>query len=163
VPATGFNEFVVGRSGRLLRCAYLLTSDWAAAEDLLQSALVKAWSAWSRIDGDPEPYVRRIMVNTQASWWRRRWRGEIPSSELPEVAESGPADRIADRDHLWEALRRLPLRQRTVLVLRYFENLSEVEIAEAMGCSLGTVKSQASRALAKLRLDESLTREGALP
>jgi RNA polymerase sigma factor (sigma-70 family) len=100
--------------------------------------------------------VRRIMVNTQASWWRRRWRGEIPSSEVPEVG-------IADRDQLWEALRRLPLRQRTVLVLRYFENLSEVEIAEAMGCSLGTVKSQASRALAKLRLDESLTREGALP
>jgi RNA polymerase sigma-70 factor (sigma-E family) len=163
VTADGFNEFVVSRSARLLRVAYLLTADWAAAEDLLQSSLVKAWSAWSRIDGDPEPYVRRILVNTHAGWWRRRWRGELPSAELPESGDAGHADRIDDRDALWQALRRLPTRQRTVLVLRYFENLAEAEIAEAMGCSLGTVKSQASKALAKLRLDESLATEGALP
>ena len=159
----GFDEFVVSRSTRLLRSAYLLTSDWATAEDLLQSALVKAWSAWSRIEGDPEPYVRRILVNTHASWWRRRWRGELPSAELPEVADEGEAGRTDDRDELWHALRRLPVRQRTVLVLRYFENLTDAEIADAMDCSLGTVKSQASRALAKLRLDDSLTTEGALP
>ncbi|RZU51130.1 RNA polymerase sigma-70 factor (sigma-E family) [Krasilnikovia cinnamomea] len=163
MTSEGFNEFVVSRSTRLLRCAYLLTGEWAAAEDLLQSSLVKAWSAWSRIEGDPEPYVRRILVNTQASWWRRRWRAELPSAELPEVGQPGHADRVDDRDQLWQALRRLPTRQRTVLVLRYFENLSEAEIAEAMDCSLGTVKSQASRALAKLRLDDSLTLEGALP
>jgi RNA polymerase sigma-70 factor (sigma-E family) len=163
VTADGFNDFVVSRSTRLLRVAFLLTSDWAAAEDLLQSSLVKAWSAWSRIEGDPEPYVRRILVNTHASWWRRRWRAELPSAELPEAADRGHADRIDERDGLWQALRRLPTRQRTVLVLRYFEGLSEAEIAEAMGCSLGTVKSQASKALAKLRLDESLAIEGALP
>lgn len=163
MTAEGFNEFVVSRSTRLLRCAYLLTSDWATAEDLLQASLVKAWSAWSRIEGDPEPYVRRILVNTQTSWWRRRWRGELPTAEMPDVGQPGHAERIDDREHLWQALRRLPVRQRTVLVLRYFENLSEAEIAEAMGCSLGTVKSHASRALAKLRLDETLTTEGALP
>jgi RNA polymerase sigma-70 factor (sigma-E family) len=163
VTADGFNDFVVSRSTRLLRVAFLLTSDWAAAEDLLQSSLVKAWSAWSRIEGDPEPYVRRILVNTHAGWWRRRWRGELPSAELPETADGGHTDLIDERDGLWQALRRLPTRQRTVLVLRYFEGLSEAEVAEAMGCSLGTVKSQASRALAKLRLDESLATEGALP
>lgn len=163
MTADGFNDFVVSRSTRLLRVAFLLTSDWAAAEDLLQSSLVKAWSAWSRIEGDPEPYVRRILVNTHASWWRRRWRGELPSAELPEAADGGHTDRIDDRDELWQALRRLPVRQRTVLVLRYFEGLADAEIAEAMGSSLGTVKSQASRALAKLRLDESLATEGALP
>jgi RNA polymerase sigma-70 factor (sigma-E family) len=161
--AEGFNEFVVGRSTRLLRTAYLLTQDWALAEDLLQTTLVKAWSAWPRIEGDPEPYVRRILVNTQASWWRRRWRGEQPTDELPEpVTATDPHERRDDREHLWQALRRLPARQRAVLVLRYFEDLSEAEIADTMGVSVGTVKSQASKALAKLRLDESLTREGAL-
>jgi RNA polymerase sigma-70 factor (sigma-E family) len=163
VTAEGFNEFVVQRSTRLLRTAYLLTQDWALAEDLLQSSLVKAWSAWLRIDGDPEPYVRRILVNTHNSWWRRRWRTELPSGELPEPPPAADAQGALDeRDQLWAALRRLPDRQRTVLVLRYFEDLSEAEIADTMGCSLGTVKSQASRALAKLRLDATLTPEGAL-
>jgi RNA polymerase sigma-70 factor (sigma-E family) len=165
VTAEGFNEFVVGRSTRLLRTAYLLTQDWALAEDLLQSALVKAWSVWSRIEGDPEAYVRRIVVNTHAGWWRRRWRSELPSDVLPEPSPTGdgdPHDRLDERDQLWSALHRLPVRQRTVLVLRYFEDLSESEIADTMGCSLGTVKSQASRALAKLRLDATLTPEGAL-
>lgn len=162
MPIEGFDDFVVSRSTRLLRSAYLLTGDWAAAEDLLQGSLVKAWAAWSRIQGDPEPYVRRILVNSHASWWRRHWRGEVPTGELPETPRAGPTDRVDDRDGLWRALRRLPARQRTVLVLRYFENLSEAEIADAMGCSLGTVKSQASKALAKLRLDESLTSQEAL-
>ncbi|WP_433304948.1 SigE family RNA polymerase sigma factor [Actinoplanes sp. CA-030573] len=152
----------MSRSTRLLRSAYLLTGDWATAEDLLQTSLVKAWSAWSRIEGDPEPYVRRILVNSHASWWRRRWRGEVPTGELPEHGRLGPTDRIDDRDGLWRALRRLPPRQRTVLVLRYFEHLSDAEVADAMDCSIGTVKSQASRALAKLRVDESLTSEEAL-
>lgn len=164
MTAEGFDEFVLGRSTRLLRTAFLLTQDWALAEDLLQTSLVKAWSAWRRIEGDPEPYVRRIMVNTQASWWRRRWRTELPTDEIPEPTEGRPGEPVAfdTRDELWQALRRLPTRQRTVLVLRYFEDLSETEIAETMGCSVGTVKSQASRALAKLRLDETLHAEGVL-
>jgi RNA polymerase sigma-70 factor (sigma-E family) len=163
ITPDGFDEFVVTRSPRLLRTAYLLTRDWALAEDLLQTALARAWEAWARIDGDPEPYVRRILVNTYASAWRRRWRGELPTAELPEAADAGDPHRgFDDRDRLWRALGRLPRRQRAVLVLRYFEDLSEQEIADALGCSVGTVKSQASRAMAKLRLDETLAPEGML-
>ncbi|RIV39958.1 SigE family RNA polymerase sigma factor [Micromonospora radicis] len=157
----GFDDFVATRSSRLLRTAFLLTRDWALAEDLLQTALARAWEAWQRIDGDPEPYVRRTIVNTYASWWRRRWRGELPTAELPELAVTAdPETGLDDRDQLWRALGRLPRRQRAVLVLRYFEELSELEVAETLGCSVGTVKSQASRALAKLRLDETLAPEG---
>ncbi|MFG2106227.1 SigE family RNA polymerase sigma factor [Micromonospora chersina] len=163
ITPEGFDDFVVTRSPRLLRTAFLLTRDWALAEDLLQTALARAWEAWRRIDGDPEPYVRRIIVNAYASSWRRRWRGELPTADLPEVtAEVDPHAGLDDRDRLWRALGRLPRRQRAVLVLRYFEDLSEVEISEVLGCSVGTVKSQASRAVAKLRLDETLTPEGML-
>ncbi|MFE9956284.1 SigE family RNA polymerase sigma factor [Micromonospora sp. NPDC005299] len=163
ITPEGFDDFVVTRSPRLLRTAFLLTRDWALAEDLLQTALARAWEAWRRIDGDPEPYVRRIIVNAYASSWRRRWRGELPAAELPEaVVEADPHAGFDDRDRLWRALGRLPRRQRAVLVLRYFEDLSEVEIAEVLGCSVGTVKSQASRAVAKLRLDQTLAPEGVL-
>ncbi|GAB3945087.1 SigE family RNA polymerase sigma factor [Micromonospora vulcania] len=159
----GFDDFVVTRSPRLLRTAFLLTGEWALAEDLLQTALARAWEAWRRIDGDPEPYVRRIIVNAYASSWRRRWRGELPTADLPETAvEADPNAGVDDRDRLWRALGRLPRRQRAVLVLRYFEDLSEFEISETLGCSVGTVKSQASRALAKLRLDQTLMPEGVL-
>ncbi|WP_410809631.1 SigE family RNA polymerase sigma factor [Micromonospora sp. 067-2] len=163
VVPEGFDDFVVTRSRRLLRTAFLLTGDWASAEDLLQTALARAWEAWRRIDGDPEPYVRRILVNAYASSWRRRWRGELPTADLPEAAAvADPQTSIDDRDRLWRALGRLPRRQRAVLVLRYFEDLSEAEISETLGCSVGTVKSQASRALARLRLDETLAPEGML-
>ncbi|PWR15638.1 SigE family RNA polymerase sigma factor [Micromonospora sicca] len=163
ITPEGFDDFVVTRSPRLLRTAFLLTRDWALAEDLLQTALARAWEAWRRIDGDPEPYVRRIIVNAYASSWRRRWWGELPTADLPEAAaEADPHAGLDDRDRLWRALGRLPGRQRAVLVLRYFEDLSEVEISEVLGCSVGTVKSQASRAMAKLRLDETLTPEGML-
>jgi RNA polymerase sigma-70 factor (sigma-E family) len=158
----GFADFVGARSPRLLRTAYLLTHDWGLAEDLLQTALTRAWEAWRRIEGDPEPYVRRILVNTYSSWWRRRWNGEHPTGQLPELPVSGDPNAVLDeRDRIWQALRGLPRRQRAVLVLRYFEDLSEAEIADVLGCSVGTVKSQASRALAKLRLDETLMPEGA--
>ncbi|SBT51114.1 SigE family RNA polymerase sigma factor [Micromonospora narathiwatensis] len=161
ITPEGFDDFVVTRSPRLLRTAFLLTRDWVSAEDLLQTALARAWEAWRRIDGDPEPYVRRIIVNAYASSWRRRWRGELPTADLPEtVVEADPHAGLDDRDRLWRALGRLPRRQRAVLVLRYFEDLSEVEIAGVLGCSVGTVKSQASRAVAKLRLDGTLTPEG---
>jgi RNA polymerase sigma-70 factor (sigma-E family) len=161
--SAGFDDFVVMRSPRLLRTAYLLTHDWALAEDLVQTALARAWEAWHRIDGDPEPYVRRIIVNSYASWWRRRWTGELPTEVLPEqVHTADPHRGVDERDRLWRAVRQLPRRQRAVLVLRYFEDMSEAEIADALGCSLGTVKSKASRALAKLRLDENLAPEGLL-
>jgi RNA polymerase sigma-70 factor (sigma-E family) len=155
----GFAEFVSVRSARLLRTAYLLTQDWARAEDLLQTSLAKAWFAWSRIEANPEPYVRKIIVNTYASWWRRRWNTEELTSELPERGTGGPDEHAAvdERDALWRALRRLPRRQRAVIVLRYFEDLSEAEVADALGTAVGTVKSQAARALAKLRIDPELT------
>jgi RNA polymerase sigma-70 factor (sigma-E family) len=151
-----FAEFVTARSTRLLRTAYLLTHDWAHAEDLLQTALAKAWFAWRRIESDPEPYIRKIMVNTYASWWRRRWNGEQPTSELPERTGRDEYAPVVDRQSLWAALRRLPRRQRAVVVLRYFEDLSELDTAEILGTSVGTVKSQAARALARLRVDPAL-------
>jgi RNA polymerase sigma-70 factor (sigma-E family) len=158
-----FAEFVRARSSRLLRTAYLLTHDWALAEDLLQTSLVKAWSAWLRIDDDPEPYVRRILVNTYATWWRRRWRVEQPteSQSMPESTVDDQHGPIDARDEVWRALGRLPRRQRAVLVLRYFEDLTEAQTADVLGVSVGTVKSQASKALARLRLDGTLVEEGA--
>jgi len=131
----GFDEFVAARSSGLLRTAYLLTHDHALAEDLLQTALTRAWFAWGRIAGHPEPYVRKILVNTYASWWRRRWNGEVATGELPEPAGQ---DRGADAagveagQDLWTALGRLPRRQRAVVVLRYFEDLTEAETARPL-------------------------------
>ena len=152
----GFDEFVAARSSRLLRTAYLLTHDRGLAEDLLQTALSKAWFAWSRIDADPEPYVRRILVNTYATWWRRKWNGEQPSDETHEAVEAGHDEAIAARHDLWVAMARLPRRQRAVIVLRYFEDLTEAQTAATLDCSIGTVKSQTAKALAKLRVDPAL-------
>lgn len=149
-----FDAFVVARSQALLRTAYLLTQDEGLAEDLLQTALTKSWFAWRRIDGPPEAYVRRVLVTTSASWWRRRWTGERPTETLPEHAAAG-GDEAGDQD-LWDAIGHLPARQRAVIVLRYLEDRTEVETAELLDCSVGTVKSQASKALAKLRVDAAL-------
>ncbi len=151
-----FEEFVAARSSRLLRTALLLTRDRGTAEDLLQTALTKAWFAWSRISGDPEPYVRKVLVTTYASWWRRRWNGETPAETLPDVVGRDAHRDVDERDAVWHALGRLPKRQRAVVVLRYYEDLSEAEVAGLLGCSVGTVKSQASKALAKLRIDAGL-------
>ncbi len=150
-----FEVFVQTRTQPLLRTAYLLVGDEQRAEDLLQTALAKAWFAWRRIEWAPEAYVRRVMVTTSVSWWRRRWNGEFPTAELPETARSAADDGGHDHD-LWLALRHLPPRQRAVVVLRYLEDRSERETAELLGCSIGTVKSQTARALAKLRLDPAL-------
>jgi RNA polymerase sigma-70 factor (sigma-E family) len=150
-----FDPFVVARSQALLRTAYLLVRDEALAEDLLQTALTKAWFAWERIEGEPERYVRRILVNTAASWWRRRWHRERPTEDLPERRTQDARDTGGDRD-LWDAVGRLPARQRAVVVLRYLEDRTEAETDDLMGCSVGTVKSQCSKALAKLRVDASL-------
>ncbi len=151
-----FDDFVQARSSRLLRLAYLLTRDHALAEDLLQTALTKAWFAWGRIEGEPEPYVRRVMVNTFASAWRRKWNGERPTEELPERPGDDFATTSTHRHDLWDALGRLPRKQRAVVVLRFFEDLSEAETARVLECSTGTVKSQTSKALAKLRIDPAL-------
>jgi RNA polymerase sigma-70 factor (sigma-E family) len=152
-----FDEFVAARSRALLRTAYLLTHDHALAEDLLQTALTKAWFAWKRIHGEPEPYVRKILVNTYATWWRRKWNGEQPTDELPEPgAGSGGDEAAAEPTDLWTAMERLPRRMRATVVLRYFEDLTEAQTADVLGCSVGTVKSQTAKALAKLRIDPAL-------
>jgi RNA polymerase sigma-70 factor (sigma-E family) len=160
VEASGraaFAEFVRARGTALHRTAYLLTGDWALAEDLLQTALAKSYLRWDRISAaDPEGYVRAVVANTYATWWRRRWRGEVPHHALPEHAGE---DRWADVDAraaLRGALDRLPRRMRAVVVLRFHEDMTETAVAAALGISVGTVKSQAAKALAKLRADGGL-------
>jgi RNA polymerase sigma-70 factor (sigma-E family) len=158
-----FEEFVLARSDRLLRTAYLLTRDHALAEDLLQTALAKAWSSWHRIEADPESYVRRILVNTFSTWWRRRWNGELPTEELPEPAGRHPyhgGPDMAESTDLWAAVGRLPKRQRAVVVLRFYEDMSEAATADLLGVSPGTVKSQTAKALAKLRIDPAILDSG---
>jgi RNA polymerase sigma-70 factor (sigma-E family) len=153
-----FEEFVQGSSPRLFRTALLLTGhDRAAAEDLLQVALERAYRHWARIcrSEEPERYVRRILANASHDRWRRASRRPervIPGADVAAVADDH-AGAVADRDYLMRALAALPKRQRTVLVLRYYSDLSELEIADILGCSVGTVKSQVSRGLARLRTE----------
>ena len=143
-----FEEYVAARRGALLRTAYLLTGSHEDAEDLVQVALIKAVPHWRRIADHPEPYVRKILAHESVSRWRRRrWR-EVSTDELPETSVEGPSD---DRLELRQALARLPPRQRAVIVLRYYEDLTEKETAATLGISVGTVKSQARDALARLR------------
>jgi RNA polymerase sigma-70 factor, ECF subfamily len=148
-----FRDFVAARSTALLRTAYLLSGDWGAAEDLLQIALTKTYLAWRRLGRIEavEPYARRVLVNVATSWWRRRWHGERPTAVLPEQAVADGLDARLERDALWRRVKELPARQRAVLVLRFFEDLSEVDTAALLGVSVGTVKSQCARALATLR------------
>ncbi|NAS21694.1 SigE family RNA polymerase sigma factor [Herbidospora sp. NEAU-GS84] len=151
-----FERYVEQRSARLLRMAYLLCRDWATAEDLTQTALAKAWLAWRRVGDNPDAYVYRILVNTHNSWWRRMWRREVATGELPDLTDPGIEETLDDRDVLRAALATLPPKMRAVLVLRYFEDLSDAGIAAILGCSEVTVRSQASRALAKLRVDPAM-------
>ncbi len=152
-----FDEFVIARSTSLLRTAYLLTHDHALAEDLLQTVLTKAWFAWDRIEGRPEPYVRKMLLNTYSSWWRRKWNGEMATDELPERTPTADHSEMTSAGHdLWRAMAALPRRQRAVIVLRYFEDLTEAQTAGMLECSVGTVKSQASKALSKLRVNPAL-------
>lgn len=145
-----FEAFVAARGSSLLRTAYLLTGDHGRAEDLVQTALGKVWPRWERIDGGSrEGYVRKVMVNTYIAWWRRRWNGEYPTETLPERA-AATHDMDARQD-LLTALATLPKGQRAVIVLRFFDDLSEVQAAQVLGCSVGTVKSQNARALTALR------------
>ena len=152
----GFSEFVATRQRGLLRAAWLLTGDWAAAEDLVQTALVRAWPHWRRLTDEAaaEAYVRRVMLNSYLSARRRRWRGETPTAALPE--RPAPESDADLRGALVDAVRRLPRRQRAVVVLRFFDDLTEAQAASVLGCSVGTVKSQTSKALAGLRRDPRL-------
>jgi RNA polymerase sigma-70 factor (sigma-E family) len=147
-----FSEFVVARGPALQRTAYLLTGDWGRAEDLLQTVLVKALRHWTRVRaGSPEAYVRAALARTAISSWRRRWRGEIPYSTLPDVATDSWSD-TERRTVVFAALRQLPARQRAVIVLRFYEDLTEAAVADALGVSVGTVKSQTAKALQHLRV-----------
>jgi RNA polymerase sigma-70 factor (sigma-E family) len=156
-----FREFVRERSRTMLRAAYLLTGNRADAEDLVQSVLAKTYLAWDRIEDRAalDGYVRRAMVNTHISWWRRRRVEEFPTDEVPDQAV---ADQSADSDMqepLRRAIARLPQRMRDAVMLRYYEDMTEAEVAEVLGVSLGTVKSTVSRAVAKLRIDADLQPE----
>ncbi|MGH3411946.1 MAG: SigE family RNA polymerase sigma factor [Marmoricola sp.] len=148
-----FDDFVVARSPALLQAAWLLTGDWQRGEDLLQTSLARAYLAWQRIrPGGHEAYVRRILVNTYATWWRRAWRGETPHARLPERPDvAADYESVELRRELQQALAALTRRQRATVVLRFYCDLSEAETAAAMDCSVGTVKSQTARALSRLR------------
>lgn len=153
-PDDEFRAFVAARSPAFLRTACLLAGgDWALGEDLLQAALVKTYLSWGRIrdHGAAEAYVRRTLATTAASWWRRRWHGERATDVLPDQAGPDASGLVDEQDALWRHVRRLPARQRTVLVLRFYEDLSEAETARTLGVSTGTVKSSTSRALSSLR------------
>lgn len=155
--AGGFEEWVVATAPRMRRLAFLLTGDLDTAPDLLQSAYAKVLPRWDRVSamGAPEAYLYRVMVNLRTSWWRRHRNREYAVSEVPESAwragSTTDADLVVESQSLLAALKAMPERQRLTVVLRYYCDLSETQTAEAMHCSLGTVKSNASRGLAQLR------------
>lgn len=150
-----FTEFVAGSAGRLLRTAFLITGDEQVAEDVLQTALERAYRRWGRVrrSDQPEAYVRRMVVNAATDTWRAgRGRRTVSLSEAQWPPEPDQAvDGVVNREALLACVRRLPAGQRAVLVLRYFDDLTEVESARVLGCSVGTVKSQHARAIARLR------------
>jgi RNA polymerase sigma-70 factor (sigma-E family) len=152
-----FTAWAAARQHALLRTAYLLTGDLHRAEDLLQDALTKVAQRWRRLQaGNPEGYARTILVRTNVSWWRS-FRREHVVGELPDVDRSGPADpdAVERRVVVARALAKLPPRQRAVLVLRYYDDLTERQTADVLGVSVGTVKSQAHAALQKLRAESA--------
>jgi RNA polymerase sigma-70 factor (sigma-E family) len=152
--AEGFAQFIEAREQALQRTAWLLTNDWALAQDLVQTALARSWPYWGRIRGgnDPEIYVRRVMVNTWATWRRRRWAAERPSAMLSDRAAPGDlAGEVTTRLALSSLLAVLTKRQRAVVVLRLFDDLSEAQVAQILGCAPGTVRATLFQALARLR------------
>ena len=148
-----FAEFVSARSAALHRAAYLMVGDVALAPDLVQEALTRTYVAWPRLrdTSRAEAYTRKAITTTAISWFRRRSWQERPTDRVDERGAAGHEDGVAQRQWLWEALLELPVRQRAAVVLRYYEDLTEAQTAEAMGCAVGTVKSQVSAALSKLR------------
>jgi RNA polymerase sigma-70 factor (sigma-E family) len=145
-----FRAFVSARENALRRAAWLLTGDVDLAKDLVQTALMKSWPHWSKLASRAaaEAYVRRALITTYTSWWRRKWHSEVPS-DIPDVP--GAALDLDLTNAIRDALLSLPKGQRAAVVLRYFEDLTAVETAALLGCSVGNVKSQTSRALTKLR------------
>ena len=155
-----FEAYMTARQSSLLRTAYLLTGDRHTAEDLVQTTLAKLYLSWDKVQKweSVDGYVRRILVNQHNSLWRRAWkRREISTDELPDLSSGtdehvhAHTDQAEQRTAMWEFVQSLPRRQRAVIVLRYYEDLSEAETAEILGVAVGTVKSQASRALASMR------------
>ena len=148
-----FTRFVEASAGRLIRTAYLVVGDLTEAEDLSQEALAKVARRWSRVRRMESPfgYARRILFNLALQEQSRQWRRANPTGGRPEPAVNDEADAIAARDEVSTAIDLLPARQRATLILRYWDELSERETAEALGCSIGTVKSQTSKALRRLR------------
>ncbi len=148
-----FERLIATRSQSLLRMAYLMTGDAATAEDLLQTALAKMIPRWRRLrePAAAEAYVRKVMTTTYLKWRKRHWRNEVPSGTLPDEPRADVYGEIDVRDALRRVLATLTPRQRGIVVLRFYEDLSEERVAELIGCSVGTVKSTASRALAQLR------------
>jgi RNA polymerase sigma-70 factor (sigma-E family) len=148
-----YAAFVRSRWARLVRLAYPLTLDVGRAEDLVQESLAKLWPVWPRLrDGNPEAYVRRVIVNGAISASRRRWRGEEPHWDVPDVTPTpGGTEQVDERDWLRRELAALSVLQRAVVVLRYVEDLSEQQVADLLDVSTGTVKTHAARGLARLR------------
>ena len=148
-----FAEFVAARSAALYRTAYLMVGDRQLAQDLLQEALTKTYVAWPRLrdTGKAEAYTRKAITTTAITWYRRRSWGERPTDIVPDRGRADHVDDLTTRKLLWEALQSLPPRQRAAIVLRFYEDLSEARTAEVLGCAPGTVKSQVSAGLTKLR------------
>jgi RNA polymerase sigma-70 factor (sigma-E family) len=156
--AESFDDFVAARSAALRRLAVLLLGDPHLAEDAVQTALLKAWRRWGRIGGldNVEAYVRTVLLNTVRSDRRRRLPVEAPGAAIPEGRVPDGTETVAERDALWRSLRALPPRQRAVLVMRFYEDMTEAQTAAALGCRVGTVKSYTARAMAALRADEAV-------
>lgn len=153
-----FNDFVNASAVRLLRAAQLLTADRHSAEDLLQDVLARTYMRWERIDGNPEAYVRRGLLNGQRSWWRSKGRHQIPFEHIPDLAASGDlAAAHASSDAVLHALSALTRRERSVIVLRFWLDLTEAATAAELGIAVGTVKSTTARALTRLRASEHLS------
>jgi RNA polymerase sigma-70 factor (sigma-E family) len=163
-----FADFVTTRSGALHRAAYLMVGDVGLAQDLVQEALTKTYVAWPRLrdTANAEAYTRKVITNTAITWFRKKgWYGEQPAGELPERTDDGHADQVAARTSLMDALAQLPPRQRAAIVLRFYDDLTEAQTAAAMDCAVGTVKSQVSAGLAKLRalLGDAVDLEDLMP
>ena len=158
-----FEGFVVARRDALLRTAYLLTGNHHDAEDLVQSTLIKVVPKWSRLKGDPERYVRQVLARESVNRWRgRRWR-EMTTDTVPETTHGSTDRSSTDRIALLDALRTLSPRQRAVVVLRYFEDLTEADTAAVLGISVGTVKSHTREGLVRLREQQSGEEQSAMP